>query len=417
MTARVSWDEGTRRAVRAGRLAVDGGDAVRTTPMPTWPHFDDADLESARAVLASGRVNYWTGEHGRAFEAEFAAAVGTTHAVVVANGTVALELALRALGVTAGAEVVVPAATFIATASAVVACGARPVVADVDLTTGCVTADTVAAVLTDRTVAVVVVHLAGHPVDLHDVLVLARSRGVYVVEDCAQAHGARYRGRPVGGLGDIAAWSFCQDKILSTAGEGGAITTSDHGLWLRCWEAKDHGKSWSAVHVQPRPPGFRWLHESFGTNARMTEVQAAIGRNQLLGLDGWVRRRRANARVLLDALRSEPAVRLVEPAADVEHAYYRFLAYLRPERLAPGWDRDRVVRAVQAEGVPCLHGGCMEIYRERAFDDVPGRPTDLPVAAELGRTAFVLLVHPTLTEPDMADTAAAVSKVLAEATA
>ncbi|MET1074471.1 MAG: DegT/DnrJ/EryC1/StrS aminotransferase family protein [Umezawaea sp.] len=421
MTARVSWAEAAGQAVRAGlrpsRLAINGGNAVRTTAMPSWPFFDDADLESAREVLASGRVNYWTGDHGRAFESEFAAAVGTEHAVAVSNGTVALELALRALGVDRGTEVVVPAATFIATASAVVACGGVPVVADVDPLSGCVTADTVAAVLTERTVAVVVVHLGGHPVDMDTVVALARSRGLFVVEDCAQAHGARYRGRSVGSLGDIATWSFCQDKILTTAGEGGAITTSDDELWRRCWEAKDHGKSWSAVHQRPRTAGFRWLHESFGTNARMTEVQAAIGRNQLRKLDGWVGRRRANARVLLGALRSEPAVRLVEPPADVEHAYYRFLAHLRPERLAEGWDRDRVVSAVQAEGVPCQQGGCMEIYRERAFDTVPGRPVELPAAAELGRNAFVLLTHPTLTAFDMADTADAVRKVLAEATA
>jgi len=415
VTARVSSGAEARR--RPSLLAINGGNAVRTSPMPSWPYFDDTDIESARQVLASGRVNYWTGDHGRAFESEFAVAAGTDHAVVVSNGTVALELALRALGVGRGTEVVVPAATFIATAGAVVTCGALPVVADVDSATGCVTADTVAAVLTERTVAVIVVHLAGHPADMDAIVALARSRGLFVVEDCAQAHGARYRGRPVGGLGDIAAWSFCQDKILTTAGEGGAITTSDELLWRRCWEGKDHGKSWSAVHAQAGSSGFRWVHESFGTNARMTEVQAATGRNQLRRMDRWVGRRGENARVLIEALRSEPAVRITEPAAHVGHAYYKFLAYLRPERLAEGWDRDQVVRAVRAEGVPCLQGGCMEIYRERAFDSVPGTPTELPVAAELGRTAFTLLVHPTLTMSDMADTAAAVSKVLVEATA
>ncbi|TWP52409.1 DegT/DnrJ/EryC1/StrS aminotransferase family protein [Lentzea tibetensis] len=398
-------------------LAVDGGTPVRTTPMPSWPYFADADLEAALKVLASGRVNYWTGAHGRAFEAEFAAATGTSHAVAVCNGTVALELALRAVGVQRGDEVIVPAATFIATASAVVACGGRPVVVDVDPASACLTADTVGEAITARTKAVVVVHLAGHPADIVPVLELARAHGLRVVEDCAQAHGAVHFGRKVGSLGDIAAWSFCHDKILTTAGEGGAVTTSDETLWRRCWEMKEHGKGWSAVHEREHPPGYRWLHESFGTNARMTEVQAAVGRSQLGMLDTWVARRRANAGVLLRALAGQPAVRVAEPPEGVEHSYYKFTAQLRPEQLAAGWTRDRVVEAVRAEGVPCLHGGCAEIYRERAFAAVPGTPAELPVAARLGRTSLMLLVHPTLSDADMADTAAALTKVLEVVTA
>ncbi|MCP2243606.1 DegT/DnrJ/EryC1/StrS family aminotransferase [Lentzea aerocolonigenes] len=397
-------------------LAVHGGVPVRTTPMPPWPYFDDEDLETAVTVLASGRVNYWTGVHGRAFETEFAAAVGTDYAVAVSNGTVALELALRALGLGRGDEVVVPAATFIATASAVVATGACPVIVDVDPASGCLTASTVAEAITGRTRAIIVVHLAGHPADIDPVLELARKHGLRVVEDCAQAHGAVHSGRSVGAIGDIAAWSFCQDKILTTAGEGGAVTTSDETLWRRCWEMKDHGKSWTAVH-SPHPPGFRWLHDSFGTNARMTEVQAAIGRNHLRRLDGWLAQRRANAAVLLEALAAEPAVDISLPPARVEHAYYKFVLHLRPERLIPGWTRDLVVDAVRAEGVPCLHGGCSEIYRERAFAAVPGTPEQLPVAARLGRTSMMLLVHPTLSKADMEDTAAALTKVLRVVTA
>ncbi|WP_309112237.1 DegT/DnrJ/EryC1/StrS aminotransferase family protein [Saccharothrix sp.] len=399
------------------RLAIDGGTPVRTAPVPPWPYFDEDDLDTARAVLASGRVNYWTGDHGRAFEAELAAAVGTRHAVALSNGTVALELALRAIGVGRGDDVIVPAATFIATASAVVSCGARPVVVDVDPVSGCLTADTVEAAITDRAAAIVVVHLAGHPADVDPVLELARHHDLRVVEDCAQAHGAVHRGRPVGSLGDIASWSFCQDKILTTAGEGGAVTTSDDELWRRCWELKDHGKSWSAVHRIDHASGFRWLHEKFGTNARMTELQAAIGRNHLRKLDGWVGQRRANAAVLREVLRGQPAVELTEPPAGVEHAYYRFPVRLRIERLAAGWTRDRVVDAVRAEGVPCRQGGCTEIYRERAFDAVPGTPSKLPVAARLGRTSLELLVHPTLGSADMVDTATALTKVLGEATA
>jgi dTDP-4-amino-4,6-dideoxygalactose transaminase len=398
------------------RLALNGGHPVRRTPMPGWPAHDAQDLEAAREVLASGRVNYWTGEHGRAFEVEFAAAVGTRHAVVLANGTVALELALRAAGVGPGDEVIVPAATFIATASAAVACGARPVVVDVDPDTMTMTATTAASAVTGRTAAIVAVHLAGHPADLGPLRALADGAGLPLVEDCAQAHGAAYRDRPVGAWGDIAAWSFCQDKIISTAGEGGAVTTSDPVLWQRCWELKDHGKSWTALR-EPASPGFRWVHDDFGGNARMTEVQAAIGRNQIRRLPRWTKLRTANAGVLHEALRDQPAVHVASPAAGVEHAYYRFYARVRPERLATGWDRDRLVAALVAEGIPARQGGCMEIYRERAFRRFPGTPRSLPVAAELGRTCFALPVHPTLAPPDMDDMAAALTKVLAEATA
>lgn len=398
------------------RLAVDGGQPIRTRPMPGWPYFDEAELEVVVEVLRSRKVNYWTGEHGRAFEHEFADRVGSPYAVALANGTLALEIALRAVGVTTGSEVIVPSASFIATASAVVACGARPVVVDVDRDSQCLTAESVEPAISARTMAVVPVHLAGYPADMWPLMELARRRGLRVVEDCAQAHGAARGGHGVGTFGDIAAWSFCQDKIMTTAGEGGAVTTAEKGLWRRCWEYKDHGKSYQSTFERAHSPGFRWLHDSFGTNARMTEIQAAVGRSQLGKLDRWVSRRREHADTLRTALSELPAVRLPDIPADVQHAFYRFYVHLRPAHLRPGWDRDRVVAAICAEGVPCQHGGCTEIYRERAFDAV-GRPCQpLPVAAELGRTSLTLPVHPSLDDRDVADVATAVRRVCEVAT-
>lgn len=396
-------------------LAIDGGRPVRDTPLPRWPQFGHDEIAAARDVLASGRVNYWTGEHGRGFEREFGD-MTDAHALAVSNGTVALELTLRALGIGAGDDVIVPAVTFIATASAVAAQGARPVVADVDLRSQCLTVETVERALTTRTRAIIVVHFAGHPAEIAPFADFARERGLLLVEDCAQAHGASYLGRSVGGFGDAGTWSFCQDKIITTGGEGGAITTHDPLLWRRCWEFKDHGKNYPAM-CEPRPPGGQhWVHDSFGTNARMTELQAAIGREQLRKLPYWVKQRRANAELLLAALRNHRALRLEHPPAHVEHAYYRFYAHLRPEYLAPGWNRGRVVAAINAEGIPCGHGGCAEIYREPAFASVPDSPTALPVAATLGRTSVVLPVQPHLGENEMYETASAVVKVLAEAT-
>lgn len=396
------------------QLALDGGTPVRSAPMAAWPSFGPAELDAAARVLGSGRVNYWTGDEGRLFEEELAAWVGVRHAVAVTNGTVALELALAALDVGPGDEVVVPAATFIATASAVVACGARPVVADVERGSQCLSARTVRAALGPRTAAVVVVHLAGWPAETAELEDLCRRRGLWLVEDCAQAHGATRDGRMVGRAGHVAAWSFCQDKIFTTAGEGGAVTTDDPEVGRLVWERKDHGKSRAALAAE-HPPGFRWLHHSFGTNARMTEIQAAVGRAQLRRVDGWVARRREIAETVRAAVAGQEALRVPAPDATARHAWYRCWLHVRPDRLRPGWDRDRVVAALRAEGAPVAHGGCTEIQRERAFADhaVP----ETPVAAELGRTSVVLPTHPTLTDAEVGDLTAAVDKVMEAATA
>ena len=399
------------------KLALDGGVPVRTEPFGPWPHFEEDEVAAAAAVLRSGRVNYWTGEEARRFEREFAAVAGCDYAVAVANGTVALELALWALGIGPGDEVIVPSRTFIASASCAVMRGATPVVADVDPVSQNLTAATVAAALTPRTKAIIAVHLAGWPCDMDPLLALARERGLYVIEDCAQAHGATYKGRPVGSMGDAAAFSFCQDKIMTTGGEGGMLTTNRRDVWERAWRYKDHGKSYAAVYHREHPPGFRWLHESFGTNWRMTEMQAAIGRVQLRKLPGWVEKRRRNAGILTARFAQLPALRATVPPPEVGHAYYKYYTFVRPEALKDGWNRNRIMLAVQAEGIPCFVGSCSEIYREKAFQEAGlGPAARLPVAKELGETSLMFLVHPTLSEADMEDTASAVEKVLRLAT-
>ncbi len=384
--------------------------------MTSWPVFDDEQIAAAAAVLRSGRVNYWTGEEGRAFEAEFADAAGCRYGIALANGTVALELALRGFGIGAGDEVVVTPRTFLATASCAVACGARPVFADVDPVSQNITAETIRAVLSPRSRAVIAVHLAGWPCDMEPIAELCRERGLKLIEDCAQAHGATYRGRPVGSLGDAAAFSFCQDKIMTTAGEGGMLVTDDRALWLRAWAYKDHGKSFEAVYERAHPQGFRWLHESFGTNWRMTELQAAIGRVQLRRLPAWLEHRRRNAAILTERLQGVAALRLTRPPNHAGHAYYKYYAFVRPDRLAEGWDRDRILAAITARGVACFAGSCSEIYREKAFDGTGmAPPRRLPVAQELGETALMFLVDPTLTAADMRHTADVVEAVFAEA--
>jgi dTDP-4-amino-4,6-dideoxygalactose transaminase len=396
------------------RLALDGGTPVRDTPFPPWPFYAQDEIDAAVRVLASGKVNYWTGEEARLFEREYAEHVGCAHAVALANGTLALELALQALDIGAGHEVVVPSRTFIATASCAVMRGARPVIAEIDPVSQNLTAETVRAVLSPRTRAIIAVHLAGWPCDMDPIIALARDRGLKVIEDCAQAHGAIYKGRPVGSIGDAGVFSFCQDKIITTGGEGGMLVTHDRTLWSRAWSYKDHGKSYDTIYHQPAPkPGlFNWIHESFGTNARMTELQAAMGRVQLRKLAQSRRARQRNAAILTEAFSRVPGLRVTVPAEGFGHAYYKYYVFVRSEALRAGWTRDRILEAVNAEGVPCAVGSCSEIYLEKAFPQSMRPAGRLEVSRALGETSLAFMVHPTLTERDMQDTARVVEKVM-----
>ncbi|MCO5784795.1 aminotransferase [Pseudomonas sp. G11-1] len=386
------------------------------TPFSPWPSFTEEEANAARDVLLSNKVNYWTGQEGREFEKEFAAWADSEYAVALTNGTVALDLALKALEIGPGDEVVVTSRTFLASASSIVTAGAVPVFADVDADSQNITAETVRAVLTERTKAVICVHLAGWSCDMDPIMALAQERGLYVIEDCAQAHGARYKGRAVGSIGHISAWSFCQDKIMTTGGEGGMVTTNDRDLWKRMWSYKDHGKSWDAIYEREHPPGFRWLHESFGTNWRMTEVQAVIGRIQLKRMADWTAARTRNAERIWEACRQHAALRVPMLTADYVHAHYKCYVQVRPEQLAEGWTRDRVLEEIVARGVPCFQGSCSEVYLEKAFDNTGWRPAErLPVARELGETSLMFLVHPTLTEDEIRKTCAAIDEVMREA--
>jgi dTDP-4-amino-4,6-dideoxygalactose transaminase len=395
------------------QLAIEGGQPLRERLFAPWPSFSHEEIAAITPVLESGKVNYWTGDEGRQFESEFAALTGCKHAIALANGTVALELALEAIGVGPGDEVVVTSRTFIASASCVVMRGATPVMADVDRESQNITAETIRAVLTPRTRAIIAVHLAGWPCDMDPILELAREHGLKIIEDCAQALGAVYKGRPVGSMGDVNAFSFCQDKIITTGGEGGMLTTNDTALWARAWAFKDHGKSYDAVYQRHHPPGYRWLHESFGTNWRMTEMQSAMGRVLLRKLPRFVQTRRRLAGLLTDRFSRIPALRVTRPPDHLMHSFYKYYVFLLPDRLREDWDRQRIIDAVNAEGVPCFVGSCSEIYLERAFPEELRPSKRLPVAKELGDTALMFLVHPTLSEVDMEDTAGAVEKVLA----
>lgn len=392
------------------------------TPFSPWPSFTQEEADAVSQVLLSNKVNYWTGQECRKFETEFAKWADSKYAIAMGNGTLALDVALQALEIGAGDEVIVTPRTFIASISSVVNAGATPVFADVDEATGNITPESIAAVLTAKTKAIVCVHLAGWPCDMDGIMALAEQHNLYVIEDCAQAHGARYKGRSVGNIGHIGAWSFCQDKVMTTGGEGGMVTTNDEQLWRKMWAYKDHGKSYAAVYETEHPPGYRWLHESFGTNWRMTEMQAVLGRIQLTRMPDWTAKRTANAQAILDACAKWEAKgylsvpRLEESAqfADSTHAYYKLYVYVQPDNLPKEWSRDRIIEEINDLGVPCFSGSASEVYLEKAFDNTGLRPESrLPVAKQLGETSLMFLVHPTLTEDEIKQTVQAIDSVFA----
>lgn len=387
------------------------------TPFSPWPSFTQEEADAVSRVVLSNKVNYWTGQECREFEKEFSAWCEVPHAVALSNGTLALDLALKALGIGPGDEVIVTPRTFLASVSTIVTAGATPVFADVDRDSQNISPATVARVITPKTKAIIAVHLAGWPCDMDGLNALAVEHDLSVIEDCAQAHGAKWHGTPVGGLGDAAAWSFCQDKIMSTGGEGGMLTTNSEDLWNAAWSYKDHGKSFDAVYNRTHAPGFRWLHESFGSNWRMLEMQGAIGRIQLGRMDDWHKARTANATAILAACAESPALRVPVVPAEVEHAWYRAYAFVRPEELAEGWSRDRIIEEIVAHGVPCYSGSCSEVYLEKAFDGTPWRPAErLPIARELGETSLMFLTHPTLTPAEIDKTCAVIREVMGLAT-
>jgi dTDP-4-amino-4,6-dideoxygalactose transaminase len=390
--------------------------AAVSRKLPGWPVFADDEVSAAESVLRSGRVNYWTGQEGKTFEREFAARFGRRHGIALANGTLALELALKAYGVGPGDDVVVTPRSFIASASCVITVGATPVFADVDRDSQTLTAASIEAALTPRTRAVIVVHLAGWPCDMPAIMALAQRRGLIVIEDCAQSPGAMVAGKPAGSFGHAAAFSFCQDKIITTAGEGGMLLLDDEERWSWSWSYKDHGKSFAKMAAPPAGAGFRFVHDAIGTNWRLSEVQSAVGRRQLAKLDEWVEIRREHACELQGLLGGLAALRLPQPSADLRHAYYKFYGFVAPEALAAGWTRDRLLAELTGAGVPCFTGSCGEIYREEGMVAAGyGRAERLPVARELGETSLMWLVHPTLSAEDVRHVGEVSARIIAAA--
>lgn len=372
------------------------------TPFSPWPSFTEQEINAVSEVLRSNKVNYWTGQEGKNFEKEFAQFCDSQYAVAVANGTLALDLALQILDIKSGDEVIVTSRTFIASISSIINAGATPIFADVELDSQNISARTIAAVMTDKTKAIMCVHLAGWPCEMDEIMALAEQHNLLVIEDCAQAHGTKYKGRSVGSIGHVGAWSFCQDKIMTTGGEGGMLTTNDELLWRKAWAYKDHGKSYAAVYEKQHPSGFRWLHESFGTNWRLTEMQSAIGRIQLARMPQWQKSRRDNAEKIRQVCQKYSWLIVPKIPEYAEHAYYKCYIHINLELLPDNYSRDTIINEVVKLGVPCFSGSCSEVYKEKAFEKTNLTPKEpLKNANLLGENSLMFLVHPTLTSDEI----------------
>lgn len=386
------------------------------TSFSPWPSYTEEEADAIKSLLLSNLVNYWTGDQCRLFEKEFAQWVGTEFAIALSNGTLALELIFKAMDLGPGDEVIVTSRTFIASVSSIINMGATPIFADVCADSQNITPETIEPLIADKTKAIVCVHLAGWPCDMPGIMSLAKAHDLWVIEDCAQAHGAKIQGQSVGSFGHAAAWSFCQDKIMTTGGEGGMVTTNDSGLWERMWSYKDHGKSWNAVYSKTPSQGFRWVHESFGSNFRMLELQAVIGLIQLKRMTQWHESRIQNAQTIWSAASTINALRVPQCPTEITHAAYKCYVFIRPEQLKENWSRDVIMQTINQRGVPCYMGSCSEVYLEKAFDSTPFRPESrLPVAQALGETSLMFLVHPTLQAHEIQKTCEVMSEVMEEA--
>jgi len=394
-------------AIRSDGQAVSGApESLELRPDERWPFYDEDEIAAVGAVLRSGAVNQWTGPDVLAFEEACSGRFGGGRAIALANGSVALELALRAFGIGPGDEVIVSPRSFVASASCVRLVGATPVFADVDTDSGNITAATIAPLLSERTRAVIPVHLAGWPADIPAIMEIVRGRDIKVIEDCAQAHGAEIAGESVGSFGDAAAFSFCQDKIISTAGEGGLLTIKPEAAWAWAWAFKDHGKDFAKSTAPGDLGTFRWVHDNIGTNWRLPGPQAAVGLIQLRKLDQWRSTRTRNAEIWAKSLREVDGLRVpLPPSKSLRHAFYKLYFYIErgTDEEAAALRRE-IHKRCAATGLRVFSGSCSEIYLEQAFSDLP--LPQCPTARSLGARSLMVEVHPTL-RPELLERRAA----------
>ena len=378
-----------------------------------WPQFSREEKDIVNQILSSGKVNYWTGSHGKQFEKEFSNFCECNYSIVMANGSLALSAAYLALGIKNNDEIITTPRTFIATSASACLLKAKPIFADVDINSGCILASLIESLITEKTKAICVVHLAGWPCDMDSICKIAKKNRLYLIEDCSQAHGAQINGRSVGSFGDVATWSFCQDKIISTGGEGGMLTTNSLEIYQKVWSFRDHGKTLSGIELAKESREFSFIHENFGSNFRLTEIQSALGRIQLSKITQTNQIRTRNANILYEKIHKIPSIRVPIPEDNLKHAWYKFYCYLNLGRIKQSWSRNKIIKEINNLGYPAFSGSCSEIYLEECFlKSNLGPKKRLKNSIILGDTSLMFLVDNSIEEEQMKNYALAIKKVL-----
>ena len=371
------------------------------------PFYSNKSIQKIGPLLKSGKVNYWSGNECKKFEQEFSNYLGNKYSLAVSNGSVALEMALKALSFNKRDKIIVSPRSFIMSASCTLSVGLKPVFADVD-DNGNLSIEGIKKVYSKNVRAIILVHLNGLSCDLDPIMKFAKKNKIFLIEDCSQAHGAIYKGKKVGTFGDISTWSFCQDKIISTGGEGGMISTNNKKLWLKCWSLKDHGKNYNSCFVKKHKIGFKWLHDNLGSNYRMTEMQALLGREQLKILDKQIKKRNIIANLYLNGLKDYYEKYNILKKPDFEyktsywmgskktrnkntHAFYRLNLYINKDKI----EQLKLIEQFNKKKINCGIGSCPEIYREKIFKNLNFYPKKrLSNAKLLGEISIVFPINP-----------------------
>jgi len=365
--------------------------------MNRWPNYTDQEINKVIKVLKSGNVNYLSNNEGRKFEKEFSKLFGSKYSIALSNGTNALELSLMAINLNTDDEVIVTSKSFIASASAVVAMGGKPIFSDIDINSQNISSNFVEKLMTKQTRALICVHLGGWPCNVVELLRLCRKYGIKLIEDCSQAHGAKFKNRYVGTFGDFGTWSFCNDKIISTGGEGGMITTNSYKNYKLLWSLKDHGKNKEKYYLTNKNNAFKFVHDKFGTNYRLTEMQSAIGRVQLKTLKARLKIRNRNANRYMKNLSKLKVLIIPNIPKEINHSFYRLYLRFNFKYIKKGWSKNRILYNLNKQGFLCSEGSCSEIYRENCFiNSIYRVKKRLPNARILSLTSFALLVDHTI---------------------
>ena len=379
-----------------------------------WPFFSKGEIKAVRKILESNKVNYLFGDEGDRFEKNFAKFSDSKYALAVANGTLALDLCMRSIGISKNDEVIVTGRTFIASASCISILGGTPVFVDVDLNSQNINVELIKRAITKKTKAIICVHFAGFPCDMPEIMKMAKKNSLFVIEDCAQAHGAKINNRSVGSFGDINAWSFCNDKIMTTGGEGGMVTTNNKNLYNWICSFNNHGKDLRKYYAISKKAinTFPLIHDSLGLNYRLTEMQSAIGNFQLNKMQSWIRIRNRNAEIIIKKLKDLDLI--VTPNIDKKfsHAFYKLYLTIDPNYLKPKKNRGSILKELNKRGVMASFGSSGRVFAEKAFHKFKTVPPGLPNSSFLEENSIMIQVHPTITKNEISNTASIIHKVL-----